>query len=142
MGERTNDAPAVGDEALVRVVAAVIERDGRLLVCQRPAHKRHGGLWEFPGGKCEEGESDLEAARRELREELGVEVLRVGEPMFSVHDAGSPFLIVFLPIDVAGEATAHEHMDIRWSTLADLSSLPLAPSDERFVTRLLGGSLA
>jgi 8-oxo-dGTP pyrophosphatase MutT (NUDIX family) len=48
------------------VVAAVIERDGRLLVCQRPAHKRHGGLWEFPGGKCDPGESDAEAARREL----------------------------------------------------------------------------
>ncbi len=49
----------------IRVLASVIERDHRLLVCRRPLHKRHGGLWEFPGGKVREGESDLEAARRE-----------------------------------------------------------------------------
>ena len=49
-----------------RVVASVIEVDGKLLVCQRPAHKRHGGLWEFPGGKIEPGESDFEAVEREL----------------------------------------------------------------------------
>ena len=60
--------------ATIRVIAAVIARGDRLLVCQRPPHKRHGGLWEFPGGKCEPGESDLEAARRELHEELGVEL--------------------------------------------------------------------
>ena len=63
---------------LVRVIAAVVWRGDRLLVCQRPAHKRHGGLWEFPGGKVEAGESDAAAARRELREELGVEVTAVG----------------------------------------------------------------
>ena len=57
----------------MRVLATVIRRDGRLLVCQRPSHKRHGGLWEFPGGKVEPGESDLAASRRELAEELGVE---------------------------------------------------------------------
>jgi hypothetical protein len=47
----------------IRVLASVIERDQRLLVCRRPLHKRHGGLWEFPGGKVREGESDLEAVR-------------------------------------------------------------------------------
>jgi 8-oxo-dGTP diphosphatase len=62
----------------IRVLASVIERDHRLLVCRRPLDKRHGGLWEFSGGKVREGESDLEAARRELREELAVEVTGVG----------------------------------------------------------------
>jgi len=62
----------------IRVLASVIERDQKLLVCRRPVHKRHGGLWEFPGGKVQKGESDLEAARRELREELAVEVTGVG----------------------------------------------------------------
>ena len=50
-------------------MAAVIERDGKLLVCRRPGHKRHGGLWEFPGGKLEPGETIVDAARRELDEE-------------------------------------------------------------------------
>jgi hypothetical protein len=50
----------------ILVLVSVIERDNRLLVCRRPLHKRHRGLWEFPGGKVLEGESGLEAARREL----------------------------------------------------------------------------
>ena len=51
-------------EAPLRVIAAVIGRADTLLLCQRPPHKRHGGLWEFPGGKLEPGESDADAARR------------------------------------------------------------------------------
>jgi mutator protein MutT len=66
----------------IPVLAAVIRRDGRLLVARRPAHKRHGGLWEFPGGKVEEGESWADAAARERKEELGVDVARTGEPLF------------------------------------------------------------
>lgn len=64
--------------AEIRVVASVIEHEGRLLVCKRPAHKRHGGLWEFPGGKVEPEESDFKAVERELEEELGVRVREVG----------------------------------------------------------------
>src|SRR5690606_37599200 len=78
----------------IRVLAGVIERRGELLLCQRPLHKRHGGLWEFPGGKVEPGEEDLDALRRELAEELGVEVLDVGTPEQVVQDPGSPFLVV------------------------------------------------
>jgi 8-oxo-dGTP pyrophosphatase MutT (NUDIX family) len=60
-------------------------------VCQRPLSKCHGGLWEFPGGKIEPGESLLDAANRELTEELNVAAISVGEPLYSVHDEGSPF---------------------------------------------------
>lgn len=56
----------------------MIRRDGRYLVCRRPAQKRHGGLWEFPGGKIDDGESLLDAARRELAEELSINVIEVG----------------------------------------------------------------
>ena len=123
----------------IRVLAAVIRRDGRWLVCRRPAHKRHGGLWEFPGGKLEPGESLLDAATRELDEELAVGVTGVGEPLFSRHDEGSPFVIEFVAVDIAGEPVAREHEELRWATLAELASLALAPSDAAFVAELTAG---
>ena len=121
----------------IRVIAAVITRDDHHLICQRPAHKRHGGLWEFPGGKCEPGETDLAAITRELREELGVEVTTVGPEVFSIDDPGSPFRIAFLPVSVDGEPTCHEHSAVSWKRLAELPELPLAPSDRRFVEHRL-----
>jgi 8-oxo-dGTP diphosphatase len=119
--------------ALIRVLAAVVERDGEYLICQRPVHKRHGGLWEFPGGKIETGESHLEAARRELSEELQVSVLSVGPAVFAVADPGSDFLIEFVPASINGSPQRIEHKDLRWLSLRDLPSLELAPSDRRFV---------
>lgn len=116
----------------IRVVASVVERDGKLLVCQRPAHKRHGGLWEFPGGKVEEGESDFEAVERELEEELGVRVLGVGAEEFAMADPGSPFVIAFLPVRIEGEPRCLEHARLAWVTEEELLSLPLAPSDLHF----------
>lgn len=124
----------------IRVVAAVVSRGDRLLVCQRPPHKRHGGLWEFPGGKREPGESDADAARRELREELGVEVLEVADEDFAIADPGSPFLIAFVPVAIAGEPTCHEHTALAWGTPSELAILPLAPSDRRYVEHLLASA--
>ncbi len=120
----------------VRVVAAVIRRGQELLVCQRPLHKRHAGLWEFPGGKCEPDESDADALRRELREELGIEVVEIGKPEFQSQDECSPFMIVFVPVHAVGEPVCHEHADLRWGTAAEIATLPLAPSDRRFVMHL------
>jgi 8-oxo-dGTP diphosphatase len=116
----------------VHVLAAVIAKDGHYLVCKRPAHKRHGGLWEFPGGKLEAGESWLEAARRELAEELDLAVESVDEPLYAVHDAGSPFVITFVPVTAAGEPQPLEHEELRWVRLADLMAMELAPSDRAF----------
>ena len=118
---------------LVRVIAAVIAREDTLLVCQRPLAKRHGGLWEFPGGKRLPGESDAEAAARELWEELGVAVEDVGDELLAVHDAGSPFLIAFLPVAIVGEPTCREHLALRWELPEAIARLPLAPSDRHFV---------
>lgn len=119
--------------ALTSVLAAVIERDGNYLVCQRPPHKRHGSLWEFPGGKVEAGETHLDAARRELAEELDVQVLSVASAIFSVADPGSEFLIEFVPAAIHGNPKCLEHTDLRWMSLVDLPSLDLAPSDRKFV---------
>jgi 8-oxo-dGTP pyrophosphatase MutT (NUDIX family) len=118
-----NREPAAGAggapaEPLIRVLAAVVRRDGRYLLCQRPRHKRHAGLWEFPGGKLEPGESLLHAARRELAEELELETEHAGDVVYRVHDAGSPFLIEFVPVATRGEPRAVEHEALAWVTLA------------------------
>ena len=117
----------------IRVIAAVISRGDSLLVCQRPHNKRHGGLWEFPGGKCEPGESDLQTTARELREELGVEVEAVGPEEFAITDPGSHFNIAFLPVCNVGEPVCHEHIALAWLPIQELAGMDLAPSDRRFV---------
>jgi 8-oxo-dGTP diphosphatase len=122
----------------IRVVAAVIRRYGRLLVCQRPAHKRHGGLWEFPGGKLDEGETVFDGARRELAEELDVTVQTVGEAEFSIRDPGPPFVIEFHAVEIAGNPRCIEHTAHAWVTTQELLTLPLAPSDRQFALHLDG----
>jgi 8-oxo-dGTP diphosphatase len=126
----------------IRVVAAVIRRGPQYLMCLRPQEKRHGGLWEFPGGKCEPGESDLDATTRELQEELGVRVTSVGDPLLIVADPGTRYDIVFLPTLIDGEPQPLEHDALEWHTPESLLLLPLAPSDALFVrSRLASGGL-
>lgn len=120
----------------VPVVAAVVQRGTRLLVGRRPDHKRHGGLWEFPGGKIDEGESPFETARRELSEELAVEVLHVGERLLSIEDEASPFVIEFYPVSVSGEPKPLEHSLVGWFSVEELNRMRLAPADAEFVTWL------
>jgi mutator protein MutT len=117
----------------IRVLAAVIERDNRFLLCKRPMDKRHGGLWEFPGGKIEAFETDLAAAQRELKEELALQATRVSPPEYSIQDAGSPFLIQFVRVDVLGEPICLEHSELAWVDGEHLLSYELAPSDRAFV---------
>ena len=119
------------------VVAAVIESEKRFLLSQRPIHKRHGGLWEFPRGKVRSGESHEAAAQRELAEELRVHPTYVGDIRMSVPDPGSEFVIQFLDVVIAGEPIANEHQDIAWLTLDQLWELPLAPADNIFVEKHL-----
>jgi mutator protein MutT len=126
------------ERADVRVIACVISREGEFLVCQRPLSKRHGGLWEFPGGKVEPGETDEAAAKRELLEELGVELISASEIDFSAADSDSPYVIAFMPVSARGTPSCNEHIAIRWGTPTELASLPLAPSDRRYVDHLLG----
>ena len=126
----------------VRVVAAVINREQRFLVCLRPLGKRHGGLWEFPGGKAEIGETNAETVSRELREELGLEVAQVGAPIAQFKDPHSPYVIVFVPTSVVGTPEALEHDAIRWATARELVELPLTPTDRRFVEAVVSSAQA
>ena len=129
--------PSKNSDEKVRVIASVIARDSNYLICKRPLHKRHGGLWEFPGGKIRDGESNFDAARRELGEELQAEVVGVGRLLFTAMDPGSTFSIEFVEVEIKGEVEAIEHTDARWCTAIEMSKLSLAPADKRFVTEHL-----
>jgi 8-oxo-dGTP diphosphatase len=119
-----------------RVVAAVVRQGETWLVCQRASEKRHGDLWEFPGGKVEPGEDDTTALQRELEEELAVTVRRVGPPLFAVRDPQSVYLIVFREVEIEGSPMPREHSAVRWASLDTIRQLALAPSDRRFVDLL------
>jgi mutator protein MutT len=116
----------------VPVVAAVIRRDDRYLVGRRPPEKRHGGLWEFPGGKVLRGESRLEAVTRELDEELGLEVVSLGALLLSVEDSGGSFVIEFYETVVSGTPRALEHSEVGWFSADELARMDLAPADAWF----------
>lgn len=125
---------------MIRVLAAVIRSGDRYLLCRRPTHKRHGGCWEFPGGKLEPGEDLFDAARRELKEELHVEVLAVGVKLFHARDIGSQFLVEFVEVDIRGVPEPREHDEIRWANASELRDLRLAPCDYAFSLSLPGSS--
>ncbi|MDX1985119.1 MAG: NUDIX domain-containing protein [Candidatus Obscuribacter sp.] len=120
-----------------RVLAAVVQRDGRYLICQRPEQKRHGLYWEFPGGKLEAGEDHGAAAVRELKEELNLTVLNVGAILYSADDPGSSFIIDFVNVEVEGIPVLHEHSQLRWLKVEELKKLQLAPSDLSFLENYL-----
>lgn len=121
----------------IGVVAAVIRKGGRVLLGRRPDHKRHGGLWEFPGGKIDEGETEVDAVARELREEFGVETLSVGGVVYECRDPGSPFSIRFLDVVIQGELDPSDHSEVGWFEPESLATLPMAPCDARFVAESL-----
>ena len=121
----------------IRVVAAVIQREGRYLLCERPCSKRHGGLWEFPGGKLEPGEDILEAVTRELKEELGVAVLTVSERWFAHDDPDSNFVIEFHATSILCDPVCLEHTAIEWVTPRQMQTMALAPTDRIFAQFLL-----
>lgn len=120
----------------IDVVAAVIGRKGRYLLGRRPEDKRHGGRWEFPGGKLRDQETFLDAARRELREELGLVAASMGRQLGAIHDDGSPFTVHFVEIVAVGEPVAREHAEVGWFTPDEMASMELAPADSSFVDQL------
>jgi 8-oxo-dGTP diphosphatase len=122
---------------IVRVIAAVVREEEHYLVCRRPPAKRHGGLWEFPGGKIGTGESRFEAVARELKEELQVTALRSGAHLYTARDPGSPFAIEFVEVAISGVPVPVEHSHIRWCNTMEMAYLPFAPADSEFIRNYL-----
>lgn len=120
---------------MTEVVAALIWQKDRFLICQRPAHKARGLLWEFVGGKVEPGETREQALIRECREELGV-ILTVGDvfaevthvyPDLTVH------LVLYHAAIAEGTPQKLEHHDLRWVTAAELDGFSFCPADEEIL---------
>jgi 8-oxo-dGTP diphosphatase len=114
---------------LVGVVGAAVLRDGRVLACRRTEPPRLAGLWEFPGGKVEDGESDREALARELREELRVEV-EVGNRLGDDLPIGATAVLrVYVCRLVRGEPALVDHDEHRWLGADELLDVPWIPVD-------------
>lgn len=129
------DCPAVETRPQIVVGAAIIDGD-RVLAAQRALPPSLAGLWEFPGGKVDVGETDEAALVRECREELGVEVLlgtRIGRD-WPIGEHG--VLRVWLAAIAAGELTAREHAQLRWLTVDQLDDVEWIPADLVVVQRL------
>ncbi len=121
------------------VVAAVIERNGQILLGQRKARGRHGLKWEFPGGKVEPGEEPRAALARELREELGIDA-QIGEEIerydFSYANQPPTHLIFFRVTEFAGEPVNLDFAQIAWAERHQLPEYDFLEGDVDFVKRL------
>ena len=131
-------APHNTPEKAVRVVAALIEKDGKIMICRRPPHKKRGGLWEFVGGKVEKGESDEEALRRECREELNVGI-GVGElftDVTHVYPDLTVELLVYRAFILSGAPELLEHTEIRYVSKEQLDAFDFCPADKTVLEKI------
>lgn len=123
----------------VQVSAALIARNNRLFIAQRPPHKRHGLLWEFPGGKVEKGETPEISLVREIREELNW-LVHVGERFQVVRQQSETLPIelhVFWCKRISGHLELKEHVVCRWVLPAELHHYRLTAADRRLIPRLV-----
>ncbi|MBB5220717.1 8-oxo-dGTP diphosphatase [Amaricoccus macauensis] len=131
----------MGDTRLVLVAAvALIDPDGRILIAQRPEGKSLAGLWEFPGGKVEAGETPEAALIRELQEELGIDTWSSClAPLTFASHAYDDFHLL-MPLYACrkwqGVPVAREHAALRWVGVRDLPSYPMPPADKPLLAML------
>jgi len=126
---------------VIRVVAAVIERDGRYLITQRNAGAVLPLLWEFPGGRVEEGESEAEALHREVKGRIGVDV-EVGDKIGEHHHEYANYDVYMLMYKCTLDPEARPYpatvTDLRWVTSREFLDYDFPPADEKTMSKLLG----
>jgi 8-oxo-dGTP diphosphatase len=124
---------------LIEVVVGLLKRGQQLLVGQRPADKPYSGYWEFPGGKIEQGETGFTALKRELQEELNIQVLAASF-CFS-HQHSYPDKTVLLQLwrvdDFLGEPKACEHQELRWISVEELAALNILEGNRVIVDKII-----
>ena len=124
---------------MVEVVAALIWDKEKFMICQRPAHKTRGLLWEFVGGKVEPGETKAQALIRECAEELAI-TLSVGEVFMDVVHAYPDItvhLTLFHATIASGIPKKLEHNDIQWITPAQIPNYAFCPADKEILERII-----
>ena len=119
------------------VTAAVVERDGAFLVTRRLRGVHLAGYWEFPGGKCEPGESHVACLEREILEELGTAV-RVGDEVFSIEHTYPERTVElhFFACELTGAPRPLLGQEMRWVRRGELSSLQFPPADAELIQQL------
>ena len=123
---------------MIEVVAALIWDKNKFMICQRPAHKARGLLWEFVGGKVEPGETKEQALIRECREELAI-TLSVGDVFMDVvhkYPDLKVHLTLFNAIIADGEPQKLEHNDIQWITPSEIHNYEFCPADEEILAMI------
>ncbi|MDR4433589.1 (deoxy)nucleoside triphosphate pyrophosphohydrolase [Bacillus tequilensis] len=124
----------------IKVAAAVIQNDRDMILCAlRSPTMSLANLWEFPGGKLEEGENAREALVREIHEELGCKI-EAGEIIDNIHHEYEKIIVNLISIQakiVEGEPDAKEHAELRWVPVSELDSLEWAPADIPTVNALM-----
>ncbi|MFC7619850.1 (deoxy)nucleoside triphosphate pyrophosphohydrolase [Microlunatus sp. GCM10028923] len=123
----------------IDVVGAVVIREGKVLCAQRGPGGALAGLWEFPGGKIETGETAREALEREIREELCCDITVGDEVTTTVHDYdfGRVTLTTYFSDLISGDVRLTEHSDVRWLEPRSLADLDWAPADLPAVERVI-----
>lgn len=136
-----NEMLTPGSSGLLPVVAgALFDADGRVLVQRRPDHKQHGGLWEFPGGKVEAGETPERALARELAEELGIAVDPAGCALLGVAKTDRIELALYRCARWRGAPVATDGATLDWVAVGALDALPMPPADRPLIAALRGSS--
>jgi len=141
--ERSGAAARRG-ASMKQVVAALILKDGNVLVCQRTKHQTMPLKWEFPGGKIEEGEQPRDALRRELEEELGIDAT-IGEEVARIrheYKTGNAVELRFYVVkEYSGEIENRIFKEIRWSSRKELPSYDFLEADLELVKDVAAGKL-
>lgn len=123
---------------MIRVAVGILKRNGRVLVAERPADKPYAGYWEFPGGKIETNETGEAALKRELDEELGIDIT-VAQPWFEhIHHYPdkSVQLEMWLVTEFSGEPFSKEQQQLRWVTFSEMNSLRLLEGNIPIMSRI------